>query len=393
MQSFWLSDTAEELVTYILTVLKTNAELSPSLILLLRQNFPTIEHKAIAEACSIASATHKSEQQNKSVGNWWFTKDTFEQSTAPIIAELHASRFKGCNTIVEICTGSGTDTYFLAKQAHEVITYEADLFTFEIAQRNFKRNAIHNVTIINSQAEEFFLKPPCSPDGIWADPARRNKNTRVFSPEDYSPPFSTLMSTNANKVYGIKVSPAFQDSDIPYGWTKEIIGYKSECREIVLWQGLHQQNGTVHIADLGLQWSPKTHDDTLLLAPNEAQYLVEPHPTLIRSGFLGSFYMENGISVFDRHIAYGVTVEKPRNSQWYKIFRVINCFRYNEKLLQEKIRDLGWSRETEIKKRGFFTEPDSLRKKIRWAKSEKKGVILTTRHNDDYIIFLAERCS
>ena len=392
MQNFWLSDLAEDIVCYVLSILKVKGNLSTSSILSVRQKFPTIEHTVLADACGIATATYKAEQQNKSVGNWWFTKDTFEQSTAPLIAEHHASRFNGCDTIVEVCTGSGTDTYFLAKKANNVVTFEVDLFTFEIAERNFKRNVISNVSLINSQAEEFLLKPPFSPDGIWADPARRNKNTRVFSPEDYSPPFSTLLNIGANKVYGVKVSPAFNDSDIPEGWTKEIIGYKNECREIVLWKGLCLPNGTVHIPDLGLQWFPKTNDDAPLLSTNEACYIVEPHPTLIRSGYLGSYYKENNMSVFDRQIAYGISAEKPQNSDWYKIFRVIECFRYNEKLLQEKIRDLGWSRETEIKKRGFFTEPDNLRKKIRWVKSEKKGVIITTRHNDDYIVFLADRC-
>lgn len=391
MQNFWLSDTAEEIIRHILSLLSGGKQLTPSFIVSLRKQFPDCKPERIAEACGIAEATLKAEERGKSLGNWWFTKETYEQSTAPVIAQHHAARFAECESIVELCTGSGTDTAFLANKAKAVTTYEADELTAHIAERNFTRHSIDNITMVHAPAEFFLMNPPFIPDGIWADPARRNKHQRYFSPDDYLPSFSALLSVIPKKIYGIKVSPAFDDKDISSLWKKEIIGYKNECREIVLWNNANIKNGTVVLADIPLMWKPETVSEATFLKPEQSHYIVEPHPALIRSGYLGSFLAEHSLSVFDRRIAYGISEQYPVPSAWYKTFSIIDYFRYNEKILQEKIRFLEWSNQTEIKKRGFFIEPEDLRKKLKWSKSNNKGVIITTRFNDDYCIFLAER--
>lgn len=391
MENFWISSLAEELIQYISSLLSDGSQLTPSRILSIRKRFHDIEIEIISTACGIAESTLKAEEREKSYGNWWFTKATYEQSTAPAIARHHASRFSECQTITELCTGSGTDTAYLAKYAKEIVTYEADTLTAQIAQRNFVRNSLDNITVINAEAESFLKNPPYMPDGIWADPARRNKEQRFFSPQNYSPSFTDLFSIIPKRIFGIKVSPAFSDDYIPPHWKKEIIGFKNECREIVLWNGADIKNGTVHVPDTSLTWEPAHITEATILSPDNALYIVEPHPALIRSGYLGSFFAEHSLSIFDRRIGYAICEQSPTVSPWYRVFSIIDYFRYNEKNLQEKIRSLEWSYLTEIKKRGFFIEPEELRKKIKWSSGNKKGVIITTRYNDDYIVFLAER--
>ncbi len=388
---FWLSERAEEIMAKIRIHREKNRVITPSVLMALRKEYADISPERIAEMCSIAEATLKAEHHRKSRGNWWFTRETYEQSSAPEIARHHASYFKDCHSVVELCTGSGMDTSYIAEHAESVITYEADALTAAIAQRNFMRNGLHRITVMQQKAEEFLAHPPYIPDGIWADPARRNSTRRFISSDEYLPPLSLVKQAPYNTICGIKVSPAF-DEILEYPWKKEIIGYKQECREIVLWNNNAMLiDSVVSRPDLALQWHPTSIQQAPLLAPEKARFLVEPHPTLIRSGALGSFFFDHSISVFDNRIAYGISESDIPYSPWYERFTILDMMPYHEKTMQKKLRDLRWSHLTEIKKRGFFTEPDILRKKFTWSKGQEKGVIITTRCNDTYIVFFAQR--
>ena len=184
---FWLSDRAEEIMAKIRIHLEKNRVFTPSALIALRKEYADISPERIAEICGIAEATLKAEHHRKSRGNWWFTRQTYEQSSAPEIARHHASYFKDCRSVVELCTGSGMDTSYIAEYAESVITYEADALTADIAQRNFMRNGMHDITVMQQKAEEFLHNPPIVPDGLWADPARRNSMQRFTSPDDYLP--------------------------------------------------------------------------------------------------------------------------------------------------------------------------------------------------------------
>lgn len=388
---FWLSDQAEEIVAKIRIHLEKHRVMTPSGLMALRKECSDISPERISTLCGIAEATLKAEKNNKSRGNWWFTRETYEQSSAPEIARHHASYFKNCHSVVELCTGSGMDTSYIADFAESVVTYEADELTAAIAQRNFVRNGLHSITVMHHKAEEFLHNPPIIPDGLWADPARRNSIQRFTSPDEYLPPLSLVQNAPYKKICGIKVSPAF-DEILEYPWKKEIIGYKQECREIVLWNDPSMEyNSLVSRPDFALQWHPNSTQQATLLAPEKAHILVEPHPALIRSGALGTFFYEHGISVFDNRIGYGISEHEIMPSPWYERFTILDMMIYHEKTMQKKIREYQWSHLTEIKKRGFFTEPDILRKKFTWTKGKEKGVIITTRYADTYIVFFAQR--
>lgn len=388
---FWLSDHAEEIMAKIRIHLEKYRGITASGLMAIRKEFSDIPPQTISEMCGIAEATRKAELHNKSRGNWWFTRETYEQSTAPIIAQYHASRFKGCRTVVELCTGSGMDTSYIAEYAASVITYEADELTAAIAQRNFMRNGLHTITVIQQKAEEFLDHPSCIPDGVWADPARRDHTRRFSASDEYLPPLSLVQKAPYEKVCGIKIAPGFNEI-LAKPWKKEVIGYKQECREIVLWNDSSMAYDIlVTRPDTHCQWHPTSTSQATLLAPEQARFLVEPHPALIRSGALGSFYFDHSISVFDNRIAYGISESDIPYSPWYERFTILDMMPYHEKTMQKKLRDFRWSHLTEIKKRGFFTEPDILRKKFTWSKGQEKGVIITTRCNDTYIVFFAQR--
>ena len=128
-----------------------------------------------------------------------------------------------------------------------------------------------------------------------------------------------------------------------------------------------------------------------MLELSTANYLVEPHPALIRSGYLGEYYRENSLQVFDRSIAYGVSVQAPEVSEFLTAFSVLESMPFNTKHLQQRLNELNWNKETEIKKRGFPELPDEVRKRLKFAQADERGVIFLTQAQGKKMVILAER--
>ena len=102
-------------------------------------------------------------------------------------------------------------------------------------------------------------------------------------------------------------------------------------------------------------------------------------------------YVENDIAVIDRSIAYGMT-NRVHDADWFVHFSILHQEKYSRRRLQECINEFKWNRLTEIKKRGFPIEPDTLRKQIKFVdNAEQHGVIILTRHENDHHMFFCKR--
>ena len=198
--------------------------LNPSVISKLRTLFPEIPQEAVYEAIDIAQGTIHARQSGKfsdKFSDWLFTKQTFEQSTSDTIAEHHASRFDNCESILEICTGSGIDTSAQAASGRAVTTIEADNTIAALAGRNFQHHGIGTITLLEGRAEDVALQELSKAqfDGIWADPSRRTSegSRKSLSAQDYQPDLNWIMNIPHTGVMGIQVSPALPIEDLPEG--------------------------------------------------------------------------------------------------------------------------------------------------------------------------------
>ncbi len=397
----FLQEQAEILIERIITVLLTSS-LSPSTITRLRTEFPEITHDDFREAIDIAGGTLHARQSGKfsdTFSDWLFTKQTFEQSTSDIIAKHHASRFSSAHSVLEICTGSGIDTTAFSAAGKTITTIEANHTIALLAKRNFKHNRVQSATLLEGIAEnilipDFDFK---SYDGLWADPSRRQADGKRMSTrgDEYEPDLEWIMSIPIEGVSGIKISPALTMEHLPDGWVREWIGYKSECREQILWRNVDFEDGLVTLVDKQISWQPTAKNSIspldIIHHLDTAQFLVEPHSCLIRCGYLAEFYHNLGIGLFDHRIGYGIASRMPDVSSFLSVFEVIEYFPFNYKHLQKRISELNWNKETEIKKRGFPELPDEVRKKLRFALSDKKGVIILSQKEKQKLVFLAKR--
>lgn len=372
----------------------------------LRKRSPNTAPNIIAEAFEILMLRKKAQAFGLWAEQGFFTRQSLEQATAPVVARHHAERFTGCRHVLEICTGAGFDTAALARVAERVTTIELDTRLAAMARQNLVAQGITNVQVVCGAAADVVQTLDISLfDGCWCDPSRRNaQGKRIENPDEYSPPLSWLQGLMPQGIAGIKISPAAnvasylasKQTDSNNIWAREWVGIGGECREQVLWRGVGLRDGTAVLPDMGEIWlppenriQPRVWDKPL--SGLEGHYLTEPHGCIIRSGRLADFFAEREISLLDEHIAYGISEIQLPQSAWLQAFRVVEAFPFHRKTLRERILAQSWGNGIEIKKRGFPETPDDIRKWLKLPLSKNAGTVIITRVGVGHAMMLAER--
>jgi len=391
---------------------RSGALVTPKGVVALRTALPKEYLPHTAVIIDLCVGNQKAERLGKAQGGWLFTSVGAEQSTHPLIAAYHAEMFKGCRRVVEVCTGSGADAQAIAAVVDHVTTFESDAITAALAQGNFLRAGIQNVEVVHAavpcDAWELAMQQA---DGLWADPSRRTpsgKRTRSIAHHD--PPLALLVThpvVSLMRAVGVKLGPA---DDVPpeltRGLCREYIGYGAECKELLLrtrttvevtativkgiggLEQIHNQESRIQSDNVRIQ--NEEHNVSHALVSHEV--LLEPHATLIASGLLSSFYKEHGITPIDPRIAYGLIAEDPGPSEWWTRFRVLAVDEgVSEKRMQIRIREFGWNKHTEFKKRGWPRDPEELRRALTFTESDHHGVVLIVRVGDGHRTYYAER--
>ena len=337
------------------------------------------------------------------LGAWtkagFFLDQTRQQSSHPALAAWHSRKFNQCKNILEIGTGCGSDTAALARCCEHLTTLEIDPVLAEFARYNFALQSIANVEVLNCGLEgiESSIRRF---DGIWADPARRTKDgSRIKDPQAYSPPFSQVVSLIEQidpAISAIKLSASLDRSQLNANFKAEWIGLGDECLELVAWRANQNTaeplNDCASLADHKVSWRVNQNKAPLIDSSLVAgAFLVEPHSALIRTQALQGFACEHDFLMWDESIAYMLAITQPLISPWYTSFRILEVHKYGDKLLQHRLRELGWGARTEFKKRGFPSTPEEVRARMQLEDCENFGTVVLTRRGHDHYFFLCER--
>ncbi len=378
-----------------LETLSNSADL-PTLVLSLRKRFPDLDPKILNMAAEIfvarRSAPHK-------LGEWarggYFSLAVLQQASRSAIADHRAQAFRGFSHVLEIGTGSGSDTAALAAVCDHVTTVEADVATSELARRNLQLRGFSNVTFIVGAAEAILPRIEDTFDGLFADPARRSREgDRVKEASDYFPPLDFVMKLAIGHRRAVKVSPGLFIDAPSLGWRREFVGYGSECLEQTLWYGADKIDSSVFVADIGKGWSPSPAVPPLPYAESLRGFIVEAHAVVNRSQEVGRFFAERGIRQVAPDVAYGISGEAPTLDPLLTCFRILDAFPYHLKKLKEAVRPLGWSRRTELKKRTCPLDLDEVRAALPLEEHSHEapfGVLFFFRWRSVTWVVLAER--
>lgn len=372
---------------------------SAALILRLRKSFPDTPTQLISAAVETFEARKTAPDK---LGSWahngLFTASLLEQASRVSIAEYRARYFGGRAHVLEIGTGTASDTSALAKVCEHVTTIESDPSRSELARHNLAVQGITNVTCLVGNALEILASLDLTTfDGLFADPARRTTDgIRLRDAQDYSPPLPFLLDLPVGKLRAIKVSPGLFFDAPQHGWSRQFIGFEDQCLEQTLWFGAPIPDSSVYLADQEVGWSPSEMIRTEIEPQELRGFLVEAHATVNRCQYLAEFFRERSISLIASDVAYGVCAQQPETSPLITSFQIIEAFPFNLKALRASLRSLAWTSRTEIKKRNFPGDPEQLREDLRLPPHTHDGpfgtVVLFKWHNKTWVV-LAKRIS
>lgn len=383
---------------HALATLTTEARTAdaPTLILYLRKKFPTSDVRELNLAVETFIARR---QASEKLGEWaaqgFFSLSLLQQASRLSIAHHRASFFVGRKHVLEIGTGTGSDTAALARVAEHVTTIDGDPEASELAQRNLALQGITNVTFVVGDAQTIVGTLPDYFDALFADPARRAKTGERFTDGDeYSPPLSFVMSLTIGTLRAIKISPGLFVEPCPSGWARQFVGYGEECLEQTLWYGSPVIDSSIAVTDRGEFWNPPQASTGLRVAPAIDAYLVEAHATLNRSQKLSHFFNEHNVHLFDPDVAYGTAAAPCNRSGLCTSYKVLEHLPYSKKALKAALSARGWSNRTEFKKRNFSGDVEAIRAEMDLPKHSHTapfGVVLLFRYHGKPWAVVAER--
>lgn len=340
------------------------------LMLFLKKRVENIRPEILAVA---VDTFHLRQEASRKLGSWasdgFFSSTLLPQASRITFASYRASYFNGCNHILEIGTGTGSDTASLARVAKQVTTLEIDPVRAELAKQNLEIQGIKNVNLLVGSLSALKSSLRFQDfDGLYADPARRLLDgTRIKDPKLYSPPLEDLLTLPIEGVGAIKISPGLFLQTPPRGWVRQFLGFEQECLEQTLWKNTTIADCSTKLVDTGEYWAPPSTAPTTrpAYAQEIGRFFYEAHGVVNRSLHLEDFFAQFGINRIAPSIAYGTSNTHASTSRLLTSYSVLCSFPFSRKELHNTLRRLQWSSRTEFKKRGFDGDLDSIRSEMK----------------------------
>ncbi len=350
-----------------------------------------------------------------------FTRDGYEQATRSIVAQRHAQRFRdaGATHIADLGCGNGADSTALLRAGLSVQAVDIDPDAASCAHWNLqvcaqqteanRPSPAFQVDIADVTALDIPTLTSNGIDAIFADPARRTGNTkgssRVLSPEQWSPPLSTVLSWQNHVTYlGVKVAPGIEHQFLPADFCVEWVSVDGDLVEAALWspalspEGSGRQAVVIHGSQAHLlrAAAPTPANATVEYAPVGAiaAMIAEPDTAVIRAGLINELAQQWKAHTLSHGMAY-LSADNLPESPFAQRFQVIDVVGLKPKAIAAALRSLN-AHSIEVKKRGSDISPEALRQSVRKALSPKSAgteeiTVIATRINGKHQAILARR--
>ncbi|MHA2121572.1 MAG: hypothetical protein ACW990_10245 [Promethearchaeota archaeon] len=286
---------------------------------------------------------------------------------------------------LDVGSGIGGDTIAMALR-WKVISIEKDPVIMEMLRHNIQvYNVEKNVTYILGDILELvddkeFQKQLIDVNYIFFDPSRRSEGKRTVKIEEYDPPLS-LVERLQKFTHNIcvKISPGVDISHIHYDCDIEVVSYKGEVKEVMLWFGKFKKSSdrnSILATKLPekITWIQKSNRyDVPISKPKK--YVYEPDPAFIKAHLISDLAEEFNLSQLHKKIAY-LTADTFISTPILKSFQVFTYCKLDYTLINKTIQELNLG-ILDFKARGVFIDLKNVYKLIR-GKGKKKGLIIFT---------------
>ena len=242
------------------------------------------------------------------------TIDGIQQATPVPVAQRRAARLAETDdTVVDAGCGIGLDAWAFAQAGLQVIAYERDPQTAEVARANGIDVHLGDVTEVDL---------PDAP--LYVDPARRRAHAdaagrpiRVRDPEQWSPPWSWVQQHAAIA----RVAPGLRD--LPEGAEWHCTSLGRSLVDATVWMPprgrVERRASVLHDG----QWHELTSP---VAAPNiddVAGYILDPDPAIVRTGLVTNAAAACGGWLLDPQLAF-VTCSAPPPPWLGRAMRVLD---------------------------------------------------------------------
>lgn len=338
------------------------------------------------------------------------TRHGLQQSTRLPVAARHARRFReaGVKHVADLGCGLGGDSMSFAAAGLAVTAVEADETTAAAATINLR--PFPEAQVVHATAEQY-AENAAAIRGIWLDPARRDEQSRLWDPEEFSPPLSFVTDLAARGVpLGVKLGPGIPHELIPEDCEAEWVSIDGALVEVVLWFNDLARPGIRRAATVLTAEDGRTRSAELTsssdfgggVVPEPAGrdglngILWEPDPAVIRAGLVAELAEGLGARLLDEHIAYLTSPEAPEDPelrQTVRGYRILEVQEYKPKALKQWASEEGVT-SLEIKKRGVDVVPEQLRKQLLGGKRKSKDpvhrTLVITRIGEERLVAVVE---
>lgn len=320
------------------------------------------------------------------------TPDGAEQATRPSVSALRAERYARLDAgavVADLGCGVGLDALALADAGLQVVAYDADPLTAEIARVNATLVG-HGNSVTVTEADVTSLPPEVMLgwDAAFADPARRRDGRRLLRPESWSPPLSWVLGLPVAAL-GVKVAPGLDRAHLPVDTEFAVVSDGGDVVEAALYRGAIRDPGVTRSATLLPSRSHLTDADlpahTSPVGP-VGRYLHEPDGAVIRAGLVAAVVDHVEGWLIDPQIAY-LSTDRPAASPFVATYEVLDVMPFSLKRLRSHLRqhDVG---QVVVKKRGSALDVDELRRSLRLDRSApgRRTIALTRIGGDPLVV-------
>lgn len=319
-----------------------------------------------------------------------FSREGLAQASSKYLAEYRTWKIRDklgeVTNCLDVCCGIGGDSIAMATR-WKVVAVENDKDTIDMAKHNIRvYNLERNIDFVEGDINELienktFIDKVRNTDYIFFDPSRRSEEGRTVKIEEYRPPLSLvgklqLISPNIC----VKISPGTDLNRIKYDCDIEVVSYKGEVKEVMLWFGNLKEKSDVNqimatkLPEKNTLIKSKSKLDILQSSPKT--YLYEPDPAFIKAHLIEDLAKEYGLNLINKKIAYLTGNEKIKTPllNRYLVKGVVNL---DFKEINTMLFELNIGR-VDFKARGVKIDLRNIHKKIH-GKGKNAGLVIFTK--------------
>ncbi len=238
------------------------------------------------------------------------TSDGVQQSTPLAVARRRAQRLAeaGLRRVIDAGCGIGVDAWAFAQAGLDVIAYEIDPTTAQVARANLREFGVE------VRQRDVVSNLP-SDTAMYVDPARRlaqrdapGRPIRVHDPERWSPPWSWVLEQSRSRPVIARIRPGHRDLPDSVEWHCSSINRR--LVDATVWfPPLARRDRRASVLD-GDTW----HEISGAPGPSEVgpsgAFIVDPDPAVGRSGLVGNLANQIGGRLLDPRLAF-ITTDSP----------------------------------------------------------------------------------